>query len=99
VVAYMADKTTQFQVFGNKDIRKIFVLQRDGVCGSFRILYNETISDLYRLLTIVQYRRIQWTAHVVRIEKKRNAYRILMGETRWKVHTWKFEKEIGGGWN
>jgi hypothetical protein len=45
-------------------------------------LHNEELHDLYSLpniVKIIKSRRMRWTGHVARMEK-RNAYRLLVGK-------------------
>jgi hypothetical protein len=42
------------RVFGNRVLRKIFGLQRDGVTGEWRRLHNEELNDLYSSPNIVR---------------------------------------------
>jgi hypothetical protein len=67
-------------VLENRVLRRIFGPKRDEVTGGWRKLYNEELRDLYSspsIIRIIKSRRMRWAGHVVRIEKKRNAYRLL----------------------
>jgi hypothetical protein len=53
------------------------------VTGEGRKLHNEELNDLYSSLSIIRIiksRRKKWACHVARMEKKRNAYRLLVGK-------------------
>jgi hypothetical protein len=68
-------------VFENRVLRGIFGPNRDEVTGEWRKLNNEELRDLYSspsLIRIIKSRWMRWAGHVARIEKKRNAYRLLV---------------------
>jgi hypothetical protein len=59
-----------------------FGLKSDEVIGEQRKLHNEEFHDLYSLpniIRIMKERRMRWTGHVARKEK-RNTYRLLVGK-------------------
>jgi hypothetical protein len=48
-------------------------------------MHNEELHNLYSSPNrMIKPRRMIWAGHVARIEKKRNAYRILVGEPEGK---------------
>jgi hypothetical protein len=52
-------------------------------------LHNEELRDLYSspsIIRIIMSRRIRWVAHVARMGKERNAYRLLVGKPRERDH-------------
>jgi hypothetical protein len=62
-------------------LRRIFGPKRDEVTGDLRKLHNEELHNLYSspsIITIIKSRRMTWAGHVVRMGKKRHAYRILV---------------------
>jgi hypothetical protein len=70
-------------VIENRGLRRIFGSKRDEVTGEWRKLHNEELHDLHSSLCnirIIEARRIRWVEHVARMEKKRNAYRLLVGK-------------------
>jgi hypothetical protein len=53
------------------------------VTGEWRKLHNEELHDLHSspiVIRIMKSRRMRWAGHVVRMGKKRNAYRLLVGK-------------------
>jgi hypothetical protein len=53
------------------------------VTGGWRKLHNEELRDLYSspsIIRIIISRRMRWVEYVVRMEEKRNAYRLLVGK-------------------
>jgi hypothetical protein len=74
-------------MFENRVLRRIFGPKRDEVTGGWRKLHNEELRNLYfspSIIRLVKSRRMRWTGHVARIEKKRNANRILVGNAEGK---------------
>jgi hypothetical protein len=54
-------------------LRRIFGLKRDEVTGGLRKLLNEELRDLYSspsIIRIVKSRRMRWTEHGTRMERK-----------------------------
>jgi hypothetical protein len=69
-------------VFENRVLRRIFGPKWDEETGGWRKLHNEELHNLYyspRIIRINKSRRMRWAGHVARMGKKRNAYRILVG--------------------
>jgi hypothetical protein len=63
-------------------LRRIFGTKRDEMVGGWRKLHNEELHNLYtppNIIRVIKSRRMRWAAHVARMEEKRNAYRILVG--------------------
>jgi hypothetical protein len=55
--------------------------------GDWRRLHNEELHNLYsspNIIRMIKSRRLRWAGHVVRMEEKRNAYRILVGKPEGK---------------
>jgi hypothetical protein len=74
-------------VFVNRVLRRIFGPKRDEVTGEWRKLHNEELRDLYSspsIVRIIKSRRMRWAGHVARMVKKRNAYRLLVGNPEGK---------------
>jgi hypothetical protein len=74
-------------VFENRVLRRIFGLKRDEVTGGWRKLHNEELHNLYSspsIIRMIKPRRVRWVGHVARMGEKRNAYRILAGESEGK---------------
>jgi hypothetical protein len=71
-------------VFENRLLRRIFVPKRDEVTGGWRKLHNEELHNVYSSSSTnrrTKSRRMRWTGHVARMWEKRNAYRILVGNS------------------
>jgi hypothetical protein len=65
----------------NRVLRRIFGTKRDEVTGDWRKLHNEELQNLYsspNIIRIIKPRRLRGAGHVVRMNKKRNAYRSLV---------------------
>jgi hypothetical protein len=55
----------------------------------WRKLHNEELRDLYSspsIIIMIKSKRMRWAGHVVRVMKKRNAYKIFMGRHKEKDH-------------
>jgi hypothetical protein len=62
-------------MFENRELRKIFGLQRK--------MHNEELHNLYSspsIIRMIKTRRMRWAGNVALMEKKRNAYRISVGK-------------------
>jgi hypothetical protein len=60
---------------------------RDEVTGEWRKLHNQELPDLYSspsIIRIIKPRRMRWAGYVARMEEKRNAYRLLVGNPEGK---------------
>ena len=60
---------------------------RDEITGERRKLHNSELHSLYSSPNIIKNlksRRLRWTGHVARMEKSRNAYRVLVGKPKGK---------------
>jgi hypothetical protein len=67
----------------NRVLRRIFGPKRDEMTGEWRKLHNEELRDLYSspsIIRIIKPRRMRGAGQVVRMGKKRNAYRLLVGK-------------------
>jgi hypothetical protein len=70
-------------VFENRVLRRIFGPKEDEVTGEWRKLHNEELRNLYSSpskIRIIKSRKMRWAAHVARMGRKRNAYRLLIGK-------------------
>jgi hypothetical protein len=57
-------------------LRRIFGPKRDEVTGDYRKLHNEELHNLDSspsIIRMIKPRRMRWTGHVARMEKKRNS--------------------------
>jgi hypothetical protein len=73
----------RLRVFENRVLRRIFGTKRDEVTGEWRKLHNEELQNMQAspsIITIIKSKRMRWAGHVARMEKKRNAYRLLVGK-------------------
>ena len=73
----------RLRAFENKVLSKIFGVKRDEITGEWRKLYNAELHALYSSYNIIEnlkFRRLRWVGHVSRMEKSRNAYRIVVGK-------------------
>jgi hypothetical protein len=64
-------------------LKRIFGPKRDEVTGGWRKLRNDELHNLYSspsVIRMIKSRRMRWAGHAVRMWKKRNAYRILVGK-------------------
>jgi hypothetical protein len=73
-------------------LRRIFGPKRDEVTGGWRKLHNEELHKLYSspsIIRTIKSRRMRWTGNVTRMDEKRNACRILVGNPEGKrPHRW-----------
>jgi hypothetical protein len=70
-------------------LRRIFGPKRDEVTGEWRKLHHEELRDLYSspsIIRIIKSRRMRCAGNVARIEEKRNAYRLLVGNQKERGH-------------
>ena len=75
------------RVFENKVLRKIFGAKRGEITGEWRKLHNSEIHAMYsarKLIRNLKSRRLRWAGYVARMEKFRNAYRVLVGKPEGK---------------
>jgi hypothetical protein len=71
-------------MFENRVLRKVFGPKRDEVTGEWRRLNNGKLNDLYSSLHVIQVikqRRMRWTVHLARMEKRRCIKTAMMGKT------------------
>jgi hypothetical protein len=102
----------RLRVSENRVLRRIFEPKRNEVTGGWRKLHNEKLHNLYSLpnvIRMIKTRRMRWAGNIIRMGKKRNAYRILMGKPegkktlerpryRWVDNIKMDLREIGWGW-
>ena len=70
-------------MFENKVLRKIIGAKRDEITGEWRKLHNAKLHEFYSSPNIIRNlksRRLRWAGHVARMEKFRNANRVLVGK-------------------
>ena len=77
----------RLRVFENKVLRKICGAKKDEITGEWRKLYNAELHSLYsspNIIRSLKSRRLRCAGHVTRMEKSRNAYRVLVGKPEGK---------------
>jgi hypothetical protein len=74
------------RVFENRVLRRIFGPKSDEVTGAWRKLHNEELQDLYssNIVRVIKSMRMRLSAHVARVVKGRDVYRILVGNPEGK---------------
>jgi hypothetical protein len=73
----------RLRVFENWVQRRKFGPKRDEIMGNWRKLLNKELHNSYSSTNImrrIKSRRMRWTGHVVRMGKKRNSYRVMVGK-------------------
>jgi hypothetical protein len=68
-------------------LRRIFESKRDEVTGRWKKLHNEVLRNLYPARSKIREfksRRMRWAGHIERMDPKRNAYSILVGNPEGK---------------
>jgi hypothetical protein len=73
----------RLRVFENRVLRRIFGTKRDGVTGEWKKVHNVELHDLYSspsIIRIIKSRRMGLAEYVVRMDEKKNAYKLLVGE-------------------
>jgi hypothetical protein len=74
-------------MFQKRMLRRIFRPNGDEVTGGRRKLHTEELHNLYSspsIISMIKAKRTKWARHVVRMEEKRTAYGILVGEPEGK---------------
>jgi hypothetical protein len=62
-------------------LKKIFILKREEVAGSWRMLHHEKPHNLYNspnVIRVIISRKMRWMGHVAPMGETRNTYRILV---------------------
>jgi hypothetical protein len=72
----------RLRVFENRVLRRISGPKRDEVTGGWRKLHNLYSSP--NIIRMIKSMRMRWAGHVARMEKNRNACRILVGKPEGK---------------
>jgi len=68
-------------------LRRIFRPKRNEVTKQCRKIHNQDLHDLYsspNIVRVVKSRRMRWAGHVVRVGKRRDVYRVLVGKPEGK---------------
>jgi hypothetical protein len=76
------------RMFENRVLRRIFGPKRDEMTGGWRKLHNDELHNLYSsasIIRMIKSRTMRWAGHIARMEAKRNAYRILVGNPEGKI--------------
>ena len=69
----------RLRVFENRILRRIFEPKMDAN-GEWRRLHNDELHGLYHspnIIRVMKYRSLRWAGRVARMEKGRNAFKIL----------------------
>jgi hypothetical protein len=69
-------------MFENRVLMRIFGKKRNEATGSWRKLSSEDLHNLYTspsTIRMIKSRRMTWVRHVIRMDEKKNAYIILVG--------------------
>jgi hypothetical protein len=77
----------RLRVFENRLLRRISGLKRNEATGGWRKLHNEEPHNLYSspsIIRMIKSRSVKWAGHVARMGEKRNACRILVGNSEGK---------------
>jgi hypothetical protein len=72
--------------------------KREKLTAEWRKVHNEELCDLYctpNIIRVIKYKRVRWAVHVVRMRKKKDAYRVWWGKLRVRAH--KEDLGIDGG--
>jgi hypothetical protein len=83
---YILWEEHKLRVFENRVLRRIFGPKRAEVMGGWRKLHIEELHNLYSspsIIRMIKLRRMRWAGHIARM-RKRNAYRILVGNPEGK---------------
>ena len=73
----------RLSVFENWVLRGVFGPKRDEVTGEWGKLHNDQYCSPSNL-GMMKLRRMRWAGHVARMEKRRGAYRALVGKSEGK---------------
>jgi hypothetical protein len=71
------------RVCENRVLRRIFGLRGNEITREWRKLHNEELYNMYfsaNIVRVIKSRRTRWARHVVRMGKRRSAYRVLVGK-------------------
>jgi len=69
----------------NRELRKLFVLKREEVLGSWRRLHNEKLHDFYAAPNFIRVKpRNIWTGHVAHNGRDEKFLKILRGKPETK---------------
>jgi len=74
----------RLRAFENRVLRRIFGPQREKVTEVWRKLYKKQLNYLYsspNIIRAIKLRRMRRAEHVACVEKKRGAYRVLVGKS------------------
>ena len=79
----------RLRVFENRVLRRIFGPKRDGEAGEWWKVHNEELNDLYcspNIVRVIKSRRMRWAVHVARMGRRRELYRVVVGNLRERDH-------------
>jgi hypothetical protein len=78
----------RLRVFENRVLKGMFGPKKEEGNEGCRKLHNDKVYSSYfssDIIRMIKSRRMRWTGHVARLEKKRNAYKVLFGKPEGKV--------------
>jgi hypothetical protein len=83
VVTVTQREEHRFRVIENGVLRGIFGPKGEEVVRGWRRLHNEELRNLHasaNVIRVIKSRRMEWTGHVARMGKMRNAHSVLDGK-------------------
>jgi hypothetical protein len=80
-------KKRKLRVYENIVLRRIFGPRRDEVTREWGRLHKKELNDLYcspNIVRVINWRRMRWAGHVVRMGEERGVCRVLVGKQEGK---------------
>jgi len=77
-------KTLRLRMSGNRVLGRVFGSRKEELNIGYRQLHNDEVHNSLcsscAIIRMIKSRRVRWAAHVERVGKMRNAYKILVGK-------------------